>query len=190
MRKSVLKIAILLGIYFLNFHNMYSQVKGVTYDMLYNKETSNFDIYIVIEKGSAKATMDRIQFNSQVSIVVPTGCKMEIVKFHMPIEDNQKMDGVRPMEWKTEKPLVAPSSAPLNDYYSVFPILIPSSFYNEVNEGDKIKIFSINVKTDNIKGVRFYNKKLDPDASDPSMRGQDFSNAFCIGSPEQIYKGL
>lgn len=69
----------------------FSQVTGVKYLMKYNTTTCKFDACIVITAGSATTAPQRAQFNSQYSVVVPTGTTISIGEndSHNPIQNNQ-----------------------------------------------------------------------------------------------------
>ena len=86
--------------------------------------------------------------------------------------------------------MIAPVPSPKNDFYAIRPVLFPSSFYNDVNQGDKIKLFTLNITSDNIKGVRLFNNGVDPGPEVTGMLGRDFNNGFCMGGPAQLYKKL
>lgn len=181
---------ILLMFMALGWHSVKAQVMAATYELVYNQKEKLFDVYLVILEGSANTTRHRVQFNSQISLVVPTGTTMEIVKSHNPFQDNQYYKGTTPLVWELVKPLVAPAPSPKNDFYAVRPVLFPSSFYNDVNQGDKIKLFTFKAVTDMPESIRLYNNGVDPGPEVNGMMGRDFNNGFCMGGPAQLYKKL
>ncbi len=189
MKLLIMNFMVLVTISLTSIAKSHAQVKAVNYELQYNASTGMHDCYIIIKKGNAVTMRDRVQFNSQIAVLVPTGSSLEVSKTFMPLEDNQQYKGLKPIEWKVQKPLTGPSAAPKTDFYSITPNLFPSAFYNDLKEGDKIKLFSIKVGTENYAGVRLYNKAIDPDANAIGMKGRDFNNSFSIGGPEEDYVG-
>ncbi|MBK9735235.1 MAG: hypothetical protein IPO92_09815 [Saprospiraceae bacterium] len=168
-----------------------AQVTGVKYMLTYNSKSENLDCYIVITEGKAAELKHRVQFNSQISLVVPKGVIPRVVQTYMPINDNQTFDGTKPCNWNILSKILNPAVTPDKDYYSVIPELIPSSFYNKMKAGDKIKLFSIGINGDKslLRAIRLFDNATDPSADVKSMAGADFTNSFTIGSLESIYKG-
>jgi hypothetical protein len=182
----------LLFIFFCCFASLsYCQVSSVDYLMKYNCETNQYDVSIIILEGSASSIPHRVQLNSQISIVAPTGESIVIMNKYMPLQSNQQYTGSAPLDWILSNPIFAPAEQPENDFYSVFPKLSPASFYNDIEEGDVIMLFSFTAGTTGQydEGVRFYKNGIDPGDADPGMAGGDFSNGFTIGSPVNIYNG-
>ncbi|HRD06849.1 MAG: hypothetical protein U0V54_08245 [Saprospiraceae bacterium] len=177
---------------FLGFglQSIFAQVTAASYELVYNEKEKQFDVYLVVLEGSAQTTRHRVQFNSQISLVVPTGTTLEIVKNHNPFQDNQQYKGTVPLIWELVKPLIAPSPSPKSDFYAVRPVLFPSSFYNDVSQGDKIKLFTFKAVTDMPEEVRLYNNGVDPGPEVNGMLGRDFNNGFCMGGPAQLYKKM
>jgi len=170
---------------------VFAQVQGVDYLMKYNCDANVYDVSIVILSGSASSITERAQFNSQITIAVPTGEQFQFVEQFMPLRDNQDYMSVEPMEWKLGNAAIAPADQPAMDFYPISPVLSPASFYNDLNAGDVVKLFSF-VAGDSgqyDEGVRFFNNGEDPDDSAAGMNGGDYSNGFTLGGPLQIYQG-
>jgi hypothetical protein len=167
--------------------NGYAQITSVDYKIMYNESSNQFDVYLRVLEGKTTSTKHRIQFNSQISIIVPTGAMTEITKHYMPLQDNQQLTGTTPMEWDMIKPLISPPAMPKYDVYAVRPTLMPTALYNEMKAGDEIKLFSFKCETNTPSEVRLFKNGEDP-SSTPEMFGRDFFNAFCIGSIEDVYK--
>ncbi len=178
---------LLLGFAF--FPQLNAQVKSVKYELKHNQQTGLFDCYLLIDEGNAISKRERLQFFSQISLVVPTNSIVKVEKTYMPLQNNQEYKGTTPIEWDLQKPLRAPSASPKMDFYSLVPVLSPSAFYNDIKQGDKILLFSVNVKTDKLDDVRLYNTAIDPDATAIGMKGRDFTNGFCIGGAQNYYTG-
>ena len=167
-----------------------AQVSSVKYLMKYNPMTSYQDCYIVIEAGSATTPIQRAQFNSQYSLVVPTGSEIEVVEVYMPLQNNQNYQGTTPLNWVIASTVNSPPITPNKDYYAIATTLSPTSFYNNLATGDSVKLFSI--KTSPIfcnNEVRIFNNLTDPKSTDPGMNGGVFDNGFTIGGVQQVYSG-
>lgn len=164
----------------------YSQVSSLNYLLNHNCETNLYEVKIKIEEGSAMSTSERSQFNSQISILVPTGLSFEIVERHNPIQNNQNYTGTQPCEWGEFTPVVSPPELPESDFYAIAPQLSPASFYNNLNIGDEVLLFSCKIGEDTVYNpeIRFYNNDTDPAIQ---SAGSDFQNGFALGSPIQVY---
>ena len=168
---------------------VFGQIEGVDYMMKYNCESNQYDVSLVILEGSAHTVAHRAQFNAQISIVVPTGEGIVITNKYMPLQSNQNYDGSAPLDWALGNPVYSPESQPENDFYSVFPKLAPASFYNDLEAGDIVMLFSFVAGTSGQydEDVRFFVNGTDPDDKSSGMNGADFSNGMSIGGPDQIY---
>ncbi|MBK8700867.1 MAG: hypothetical protein IPN29_15530 [Saprospiraceae bacterium] len=168
----------------------FAQVTAVAYQLEKSKESGYYDCYLFISEGFATTTKQRIQFNSQVSLVVPKGTEIELVKSYMPIQDNQLYKGTTAMEWELAKPLLSPAPSPDHNFYAFRPVLFPSCFYNDLKQGDRVKLFTFKVTPSGAPSVRFFENEVDPGPDQPGMMGRDFSNGFCIGGTAQLFKGI
>jgi len=168
-----------------------AQVSSVDYVMIYNCETNQYDVHIEIIEGSATTIPQRAQFNSQISLVVPTGETITLTDTYMPLQNNQLYDGATPLEWWLGTPKIAPAAQPENDFYGITPTLSPASFYNDLHPGDIVKLFSFTAGDSGQydENVRFFRNNEDPDSSQPGMGGDSFSNGFTLGGPIQLYHG-
>jgi hypothetical protein len=166
-----------------------SQVTQVNYQMRYNDATCRWDCYIIVEEGSATLAGDRIQYNSQYSIVVPANTNVAVAQNFMPLNSNQNYTGTVPLKWAVASNINKPAVTPNLSYFGITPNLSPSSFYNNINEGDTIKLFSITVTPNLYCGdsLWIFRNGIDPDSGAPGMAGGDFSNGFAIGTSDQIY---
>lgn len=165
------------------------QVNSVDFLMKYNCETNQYDVNLVILEGSATTIPQRAQFNSQISVVVPTGESIEISELNMPRENNQFYDSEVPMLWRFGDPAIAPEAQPESDFHSITPRLSPASFYNDLVAGDEVRLFSLTIGSSGEfdDRVRFYENGVDPTDSDPGMNGGNFSNGFTMGGAMQLY---
>ena len=170
--------------------NMDAQVTKVDYQIKYNTDNCLWDFYIIIQEGTATIIPHRAQFNSQYSIVLPTGTVISgSPTNYMPLQNNQSYTGTVPLKWTLGTPVVNPAASPGNDFYGITPTLSPASFYNNLAPGDTVKIFALNISpiTECGVGVRLFINGSDPASNAPGMGGGDFSNGFTIGGSTQIY---
>ena len=188
---SILKKAIpcLIFLYYSTLSS--AQITSVKYSLKYNVETDVFDGFLIVGGGSATSAPQRTQFNAVYSIVVPTGTKFHISERYMPLQSNQNYAGTVPCEWKIATSVLSPEAKPTSDFYAIVPTLAPASHYDNLNQGDTIKLFSI--KMDTIVGcasnIRLFENDSDPDSSAPGMQGSDYSNGFTVGGITQLYAG-
>jgi hypothetical protein len=167
----------------------YSQVKKVSYQLLFNETTALYECYLNIDEGSARTSAERVQFNSQVSIVMPTGSEISVVENFMPLENNINGKSTKPQRWNVSNRINNELSG--YDYVGLNPRLSPSSFYNDLNAGDKVKLFTFKVSPlpKCGEGVRLFDNNLDPSSTKSSMNGGDFRHGFTIGGVSQKYAG-
>ena len=184
------QIAIIIICFWLS--NLNAQVTEVKYMIKFNEDNQHYDCYLVILKGSATSIQLRTQLSSQFSIVVPTGSDVNIVQKYMPLQNNQSYTGTVPCLWTLGNQILHPAAQPLSDFYGITPSLVPACQYNNLAEGDSIKLFSLSIT---IPGpackshIRLFQNGFDPGAAAPGMGGGDFSNGFTIGNPTQRYNG-
>jgi uncharacterized protein YjdB len=185
MKKSVLNILLILG--FVNLAQ--TQITSIKYLIEYNENTSYYDCKIVIEDGQSTTYPQRIQYNSQYSVVVPTGATLSIEQLHNPLENNNNYTGTIPCLWDIGPKEISPPTQPENDFHTVFPNLSPPSAYHDLFEGDTVTLFSLNINVDPCDNlVRPFEIGVDPGSIDmPS--GGDFSCGFALSGGLQIYSG-
>lgn len=169
----------------------HAQVTGVNYFIRFNSESCLFEANIIINSGAATSAIQRAQFSSQYTIVIPSSSSLNIVANHMPLQGNQNYGGTQPTTWNIGSIIVNPEASPGNSFYSITPVMNPASFYNNLKAGDTIRLFtfSVNPLPPCGYGVRPFNNDTDPSSSDPGMGGGNFSNGFTIGGITQRYEG-
>ncbi len=168
-----------------------AQVTNVRYQMRYNTTTCRYDCFLIIISGTATTAQQRAQFNSQYSIVVPTGSSITVAQNFMPLQNNQSYTGTTPLRWILSSSVIAPAAAPQSDFHSITPTLSPAAFYNNLIAGDSIRLFSLSISpvTNCGSGIYIYRNGIDPGSSAPGMGGGDFNNGFTMGSANQLYSG-
>jgi len=172
--------------------SQYAQVTSIQYALLLNPNTNLFDCFLYVEEGEANTTRQRVQFNAQVSLLIPTGAEVNIASCYMPLVDNQSFKGVAPLQWVITSLLKSPEINPEFDFYGITPTLAPAGFYNKLKSGDLIKLFSLSVEGEEVdlNQVRLFDNDLDPKSGDSGMRHGDFSNGFTMGGFSQLYNGI
>ena len=185
------KILILAIALFLNVQFISSQVESVNYKLQYNSETCQFDCYLAVNEGAAKKTLHRAQFNAQITIVAPLASNIHITESYMPLINNQDSRSTQPAQWELSNEIESPNQLKEFRLVSIFPELLPTAFYNEVNAGDEVKLFSFSVTPtlDCANDVRLYNNDEDPSSIGKGMAGSDFRNGFTMGGVDQKYAG-
>ena len=178
----------LLCVIFLLFglNNASSQVYDVDYLIEYNVDSCHFDAKIVIHEGNAISLMDRSQFNSTYTFVIPAGSTLTITGSYEP-KILAFPNPVIPTEWAISNSLDGPAITPDLKYVSVIPEIDPLSVYGNLLEGDTVTIFGFTVDNLDMCGeeVRLFENGVDPEPID--LNFQDYSNGFTMGSPNQIY---
>jgi hypothetical protein len=176
----------LLLLLFLTSNQLVGQVTKVTYDLRFNGK--NYVAYLIILDGKTKQAKDRIQFNSQISIIVPSGLSVDVSSYHMPLYDNINYNGKKPMRWEISNELFNVPSLGGKSIYSIKPNFSKTAFYNDLQEGDSIKLFTIDVTPlpSNPDDVRLY--RNGEDATSKKMQGNNFSNGFTLVGVDQLYQ--
>lgn len=171
-------------------------IDGVSYQLKYNADSCWYDVYLIINEGSASTLIERVQFNAQLSFVVPTGSGISIPRGYMPLLNNSTAGtgSYASNYWQLGGHISNPASAPGKDFWSVYPnINIGLAQYNNLNKGDTVKLFSVKTEPKTLCGhdLRFYKNGVDPQSNAAGMNGADFSNEFTIQNPaNQVFDSL
>lgn len=173
------------------FQTVNAQINAVQYQLRFNETTNLFDCYLLIKDGNAYNENERIQFNSQYTLIVPANSAVQLVKTYNPLLDNKSNSGSRAQQWTISNISAKPSSDRQHDYISIVPALTPTAFYNNLSAGDEIKLFSINIQpvTNCGADVKLFENGLSLSSSAKGLRGGDYSNGFTMGGVDQIYQG-
>jgi hypothetical protein len=177
-----------LFLFLLNFYVSFSQnqVTGVSYYMVYDTSECRYDCSIIVTEGSATFAPYRTQFNSQYTIVVPTGTVVDIEETYLPIQNNQNYSGTTPADWSIGASAFNANGLGI-DYHPISPNLNISAQYYDISENDTLKIFSFSVDGNFACGteVRFFENGVDQNAN-----GGDYSCGFTIGGPWEDFTGI
>jgi hypothetical protein len=187
----LVKIFIFLP-FILSALHMNAQVTSVQYGILLNPTTNLIDCFIYVEEGHASSARERVQFNAQYSLLIPTGGLVSMESTYNPLTYNQNFEGEQPIKWNITNKVKSPEINPEYDFYGITPTLAPAGFYNVLNKGDFIKLFSIKVEGEDVdlNDVRLYDNNVDPKSYGLGMENGDFSNGFTIGGFNQIFNGI
>jgi len=165
---------------------MQSQVTETKFMIEYDDASGNYNCNLVIVEGSATTIVQRIQFNTQFSILVPTGTNFNFVESINPIQNNANFMGIEPIEWEMNYSAIAPNEQPENDYYAFSPnIGGVTSHYNELFPGDIVTLFRVSADVACHLDIRPVDNVLD----ETSVNSKDYSNGITIGSSDQLYFG-
>ena len=166
-----------------------AQINNVSYRLSFNPVTNQYDCYLHVIDGQTKKTLDRVQHNAQLTLLVPTGSAVEVVKNYMPLQNNQDFNGTKPMVWDKSNVIEKPASDPIHDYVSIVPQLFPTSFYHDLKSGDQVKLFSLSIShvANCGEDVQLFNNQEGLTSKEAGMKGADFRNGFTIGGIGQKY---
>lgn len=185
MKTRIFLLAAFFSCFFLT-PKLDAQVESVNYRLKYNVDSCWYDAFIIINAGSATSPADRTQFNSQYTIVTPTGTGLTITRRYAPYETGA---GNPAALWTRTAFVSNPTSLSGFDVHSITVPLTPTARYNNLAAGDTIKLFSFSLDTIFNCGadIRLWQNGVDPGSDQPGMLDSDWSNGFTIGGPEQLY---
>ncbi len=205
------RILLLLFVFISFVFAVKAQVTEVKYKLVYDTASCSYIVYLHIINGSATSTAQRTQFNSSVSIVVPTGSILTMGQHYYPLKNNSTYTGTIPYPWGITNTIIAPSAQPQNDFYYVTTGILPVNYsYNNLSPGDSVKLFGLNIITPTLEcgnGVRMFKNydepgfpvtfpvwfpgstEADPPSSAPGFNGGANQNGFTLGNPNQLYIG-
>ncbi|MFT4534840.1 MAG: hypothetical protein ACJA1A_001858 [Saprospiraceae bacterium] len=170
--------------------SMSAQVTGVNYQLKYDTVDCQYDALLIINAGDASSISERVQFNSQFSVIVPTGTTVDVDTSYMPLLNNSTYTGTEPIAWQKGSVVSNDPALPGYDFISITPYIdLQTYHYNDLDAGDTIKLFSLNTSPITNCGdeIRMYENGADPTSSDLAG-GNDFYNGFTVGSTEQLYE--
>jgi hypothetical protein len=169
-----------------------AQIDDVKYQLRYNEVDTTYDVYFIAQTGNATNSFDRVLYNSQISIVVPTNTQIQIKDRFAPLKNNANYMGNESIMWMISSVIKSPSIKKQSDFISIIPNFEGGPYYfNNIEEGDSIKLlsFSVSLTPACLGDIRLFENNVDPSSSAPGMGGGDFSNGMGIGSTTQLYTG-
>lgn len=166
-----------------------AQVLDLKYVLQYDCDSSYYEVKIAVMEGTATTIQNRAQFNSQLTVVVPTGKVVVHHKSLLPLSNNQNYGSSTPIEWIMMNPVFAPSGMVGYDFYSWAPKLNPAAFFNDLEEGGEYVLFTFKIQDEESYDgtIRFFNNSEDPPMS--SFSGADLRNGYSLGGAANRYTG-
>ncbi len=161
-----------------------SQIEKVGLKLDYNAHEDVFDCKMVILKGEAKDPFQRIMLSTQIGMVLKANTSIDIVNPLNPIQNNMDYEGTIPCDWHFQTIVDAPDENPAAKYCGIIPAEAPSSFFNDLHEGDEVPLFSVKLLSEEncMDTIRFFDPEIDPDL----INGGDFSIGLKIGTINTI----
>ena len=165
----------------------YSQLKDVSFQLKYEKSSNVFECYLIVNDGDAYSKKNRIQYNSQITIVTPPETELKIVESFSPLQDNAMLNGTKSTKWTIGNEVKNSSSLSEYNLHSIIPSLSPTAYYNQLDKGSSVKLFSfsVNPMPECGEGVRLYDNNKD-ESSANFYKGGDFSNSIFVGGLQKI----
>jgi hypothetical protein len=188
MKTHFFKALIILMVFWVE-NQLNAQIQSVKYQIRYNTTTCLFDCCLIVHEGQARTPQQRAQFSSQFTVIVPAGSEVEIASNRNPIQSNQTYTGKLPATWLNGSTTLNPESLKGSDIYGFTPSLTPTSFYNNLNKGDTVVLFSLRINTlkECASGIRLFENGVDPGSGAPGLGGGDYSQGFTIGNTDQKF---
>ncbi|MFM2392309.1 MAG: hypothetical protein RLZZ546_286 [Bacteroidota bacterium] len=168
-----------------------AQITKVKYQLKYNNATSLYDCYLVVSEGSAHSKKERVQMNSQISLVIPATSRLTVEESYNPLVDNVHLSGTKPIVWSIADKVNSPARMSNNDVISISPEINPTGLFNELSLNEEVKLFSFKVAPQPIcaSDVRLFENFSDPMSDELGMKGGDFRNGYAVGGVAQKYDG-
>ena len=168
-----------------------AQISKISYLVKFNEKTNLFDCYLKVTQGTAKSVRERAQFNAQYTLMVPAGSEVKMAGNYMPMQRNMDYKSEIATEWNISNKIAKPAVEPNYDFISVTPSLSPAAFYNDLKEGEEVKLFSLKITPvkDCGANVLIFENNNRITSSSLGMQGGDFSNGFTMGDVSQKYAG-
>lgn len=167
-----------------------AQITKVKYLLTYDHQHCEYLVSLYIEEGQINSNADRILFNSQISVVTDANVQLTVSRVYNPyIGPNS----TSPIVYEKLPPAVTPANCSSYTYHRFWPHITPTAYFPEgLSAGDTLALFSF--KSDKATArcgfdIRLFENGKDPGPGDPDMLGNDFSNAFTMGSVNPLYNG-
>jgi hypothetical protein len=174
----------------------HSQVTAVRYFLKYDTTSCKYDVYLKVVEGSGS---NLVQFNAQISVVVPFGTEVEVLRVD---NFNPRRANNTPAIWSVTTNIQGPTVTPNLSYFSIVPTISPTATYASLAPGSEVRLFALTLTPapPNNCGdyIRLWNNNNilgrpvtggDPGSTAPGMEGGNFNNGFTIALPNQRYIG-
>jgi hypothetical protein len=161
-----------------------AQVSGLQLMLKPQLGTNKYDVSIIITSGNATTMAQRLSFISSLTVISPTGSTVSIDSILNPVKDPDTGPA-----W-SKASYINPYSSDSLDYHQFSYNPTPSSFYTEMILGDTVRLFSLNINTNNTickNKIRLYKNGFERPSSE--LGGRNFLNSIAIGSSVNDYKG-
>ncbi len=183
MKSRLLFIFILFLSVFASMQMKAQGIQSVSYLLKYNIDSCHYEVFAIINQGSATSRTERQAFNSSVSLVMAPTTNVTIKNIYNPVDSSgsgniwsngttRTFNGVK----------YAYITTPLATNYYVGP-----RSNSNIIQGDTLKLFSLNISPirNCATDLRLFNNLTDPE---PAQTGnQNFRNGFTIGGTDQKY---
>lgn len=167
-----------------------AQITKVKYLMSYDTARCEYLVSLYVEEGQINSISDRVLFNSQISVVSAEDVSLSLSRVYHPLIGP---NGTTPIRYEIVPPIVTPANCSSQKFHRIYPNITPTAYFPEgLSAGDTLALFSLKSDKATVRcgfDIRLYENGVDPDATDPNMLGNDFSNSFTMGSPTQLYNG-
>ncbi len=170
--------------------NHHAQITKVKYLMSYDTARCEYLVSLYVEEGQINSISDRVLFNSQISVVSAEDVSLSLGRVYHPLIGP---NGTTPIRYEMVPPTVTPANCSSQKFHRIYPNITPTAYFPEgLSAGDTLALFSLKSDKATVRcgfDIRLYENGVDPDATDPNLLGNDFSNSFTMGSPTQLYTG-
>ncbi len=158
----------------------FAQVSDVSFMINYDTTYCRYDAYVIVNAGNATGILERALLSSSYGIVVPDGVWLTVTEKYMPLLNNQYYTGTVPTSWNATSICTTPSQGNF-DYFQITNPSSPVAFFNNLYEGDTVKLFSFTLSnlTTCDNDVHIFESGVDLPSN--ITCGGDFSLGFNIG---------
>lgn len=165
--KQIIKYIMVVFLFTIFTENGHSQITKSKYEIIFDENTCLYNVYLHVIEGSAVEIIERIPFNSGVSLVMPVEAKGTVVESITPSSTT----------WNAFNQSGLPGGDTDKNFFNINQSPQSNNTYPVMNEGDVIHLFSFSVDFDfqGLKGMRPYDSSLD----DPGGGGV-FGSSFVL----------
>jgi uncharacterized protein YjdB len=183
--------AIIFLLSFAGTHRLSGQVSAVHFHLAYNADSCRFEAYMIVSNGNAEDAEDRLLSVLDFTVILPSGTFVDNITGFTPLLANISGSGTEAAEWGISYAVNAPDADPSNDYYLFSPYFDEALYFNTLNPGDTVLLFSFTA--DNITncgaGIRCFDNQSDPGPAAEGMGNVDFSNKISLNNSDPLFQG-